>query len=115
MQTIIVDGQELKIFEADKILIYSASGEAVPDALAEEYALQLLTKNTLHVSTDNVLHNARVLYKEGRIKAAVFSVLVIDKNGLTFQSFLDKDGRMDDWHSDLCRMDNVYARMLGWD
>ena len=114
MKTIIVDDKELKVFETDKILVYSATGEAAPDVEAEEYALQLVTKDQIHVSTDNVLHYARALYKEGKIKAPVFSVLVIDENGLIFQSFLDKDGRMDDWHPDLNRIENVLTRLLGW-
>jgi len=110
MKTITVDGKELKVWETDKLLIFSKNGEAVPDAEAEKYAYSFLLRDNIHISTDNVLMAARALLREGKIP--MFSVLVIDKDGNTFQSFLDKDARMDDWHKDLCRIDDWLGRLM---
>lgn len=99
---------KVRVWNCDKLIVYSEDGVAVHDHEAEDYALRLNVVDFIHISTENVFTCARVLIKEGKIKHNV-SIYLPKSNT---QCFIDKNGRMDSWPSELNRLEDWLSRLM---
>lgn len=90
-------------------LIYSKYGRAISDHNAESF-LTCMIECDLKISTENVIHAARTLYREGVIKD--LEIYFEADDGL-IKLNVDKDGRIDQWPKGFCdTMDKFLERLL---
>lgn len=80
-------------------LVLSKGGEAIPDHQAENYATMLRSRN-LRVSTENVVHAARILIKRGILDYKTVEFCIEDdKANIICIDKCDRDGRMNEFWS----------------
>lgn len=102
------------------MLIYSRSGGGLLSDGECEGVIKFLYRTappegaTLHVSTENIIHAARVLIKEGVFdpNEVVFK-LYRENNESLAEMKADKDGRLKDWPRGFCDVhDDLISRLL---
>ena len=98
-----------------KKVTYSPYGEPVRDCAAEEYARRLVSDvDTIHVSSEIVVHFVRVLIREGVLDHEQVEFEFIEntqKNIITQKA--DKNGRLSEWPPGFCDwFDHALERLL---